>query len=191
MTTPSPDAHTTQPVVLTTERLLLRQWRDTDRAPFAALTADPVVMRHFPATMTREASDTLVDRLAAGITGRGWGFWAVEVRSSGKFAGFVGLQPLSGVLPFAPGVELGWRLAAAYQGLGYATEAARASARFGFDELGLEELVAFTTERNRASRRVMDKLGMIHNPAEDFEHPGVPADWPERFSVLYRLPRPR
>ena len=172
---------------LVTSRLLLRQWIAADREPFASLNADPVVMRHFPSLLSRAESDGFADRNQAGIAERGWGLWAVEIRSSGEFAGFVGLQPLKPILPFAPGVEIGWRLGAAFHGLGYATEGARSVVTYAFETIGLPEIVSFTTERNLASRRVMEKLGMRHDPAEDFDHPGVPGDWAERRHVLYRL----
>ena len=177
-------------MALETERLVLRQWRAADKAPFAAMNADPVVMRHFPAPLTRAESDALADRLAAGITERGWGLWAVEVRDTGEFAGFVGLQPVGDTLPFGPAVEIGWRLAAAFHGQGYATEGARRTVTYAFETIALPEIVAMTTERNRASRRVMEKLGMTRDPADDFVHPLVPADWDERRHVLYRLARP-
>jgi len=172
---------------LATDRLLLRQWRAADREPFATLNADPVVMRHFPARLTREESDAFADRNAAGIAERGWGLWAVEILETGAFAGFIGLQPLRPVLPFAPGVEIGWRLAAPFHGHGYATEGARHVVAYAFGAIGLPELVSFTTERNIASRRVMEKLGMTHDPTEDFDHPSVPVEWAERRHVLYRL----
>jgi ribosomal-protein-alanine N-acetyltransferase len=170
---------------LTTDRLVLRQWRAADRAPFAAMNADPIVMRHFPALLTREESDGFADRNEAGIAERGWGLWAVD--ADGEFAGFIGLQPLRATLPFAPGVEIGWRLAARFHGHGYATEGARRVVAHAFGVIGLPELVSFTTEQNTASRRVMEKLGMTRDPAEDFDHPAVPADWAERRHVLYRL----
>ena len=177
----------THPVTLTTERLLLRQWRPEDREPFAALNRDPVVMRHFPAPLTRAESDAFADRNESGIAERGWGLWAVEIGETGAFAGFIGLQPLKEILPFAPGVEIGWRLGAPFHGHGYATEGARHVVTHAFSTIGLPEIVSFTTERNSASRRVMEKLGMTRDPAEDFDHPTVPADWSGRRHVLYRL----
>ncbi|MFI5892531.1 GNAT family N-acetyltransferase [Actinoplanes sp. NPDC051513] len=170
---------------LATDRLLLRQWRVADREPFAAMNADPVVMSHFPARLTREESDAFADRSEAGIAERGWGLWAVDV--DGEFAGFIGLQPLRPTLPFAPGVEIGWRLAARFHGHGYATEGARRVVTYAFDTIGLPQIVSFTTERNIASRRVMEKLGMTRDPSEDFDHPAVPAEWDGRRHVLYRL----
>ena len=166
--------------MIRTERLVLRQWRDQDREPFAALNADPVVMEHFPSTMTREASDAFVDFNIATIAARGWGLWAVE--ADGEFIGFVGLNEPN----FRPGVEIGWRLAREAWGHGYATEAARAVLAFARDELGLDEVISFTSTTNVRSQRVMERIGMTHDPADDFDHPRV--DDPRlRRHVLYRL----
>jgi RimJ/RimL family protein N-acetyltransferase len=169
-----------------TDRLLLRQWRESDLAPWAALSADPEVMRYFPSTHTREDSESLARLFAAGIAERGWGLWAVEVVGGAPFIGFVGLNVPGFEAHFTPAVEVGWRLAREHWGHGYATEGARAAVAFGFDELGLEEIVSFTTEGNARSRRVMERLGMTHDPADDFDHPALP-DWPLRRHVLYRL----
>ncbi|MGZ4289295.1 MAG: GNAT family N-acetyltransferase [Gaiellaceae bacterium] len=173
---------------LRTDRLLLRQWRDDDRAPFAALNADPVVMEHFPSTMTREASDAFVDFNVATLAERGWGIWAVEVVATGDFVGFVGLNEPRFEAHFTPAVEVGWRLARDAWGHGYATEGARAALAFAFDEVGLEEIVSFTTVENTRSRRVMERLGMTRDPTDDFDHPRV-ADERLRPHVLYRLGR--
>ena len=163
--------------------LILRQWRDADREPFAALNADPEVMRHFPSTMTRAESDAFVDRAAALIDERGWGLWAVEVREVAPFVGFVGLN----VPSFMPdAVEIGWRLAKEHWGNGYATEAAREALRYGFDELGLQEIVSFTVVANTPSRRVMERIGMTHEPERDFDHPNVPQG-PFKRHVLYAI----
>jgi len=167
---------------LRTERLVLRQWRDEDRAPFAALNADPIVMEHFPSTMTREASDAFVDFNMAAIADRGWGLWAVE--AEGEFVGFVGLNEPR----FRPGVEIGWRLARRAWGHGYATEAARAVLAFAFGELGLAEVISFTSTTNARSQRVMERIGMTRDPAEDFDHPNV-TDERLRRHVLYRVAR--
>jgi RimJ/RimL family protein N-acetyltransferase len=166
--------------VIRTERLVLRQWRDEDRAPFAALNADPVVMEHFPSTMTREQSDAFVDFNIRTIRERGWGLWAVD--ADGTFIGFVGLNEPR----FMPGVEVGWRLARAAWGHGYATEAARAAVAFARDDLRLDEVVSFTATTNLRSQRVMQRLGMTHDPADDFDHPRV-EDARLRRHVLYRL----
>jgi RimJ/RimL family protein N-acetyltransferase len=173
-------------VELRTDRLLLRQWRESDLEPWAEFSADPEVMRHFPSTHTREQSEALARDLFYGIEERGWGLWAVEVIGDAPFIGFVGLSVPGFEAHFTPAVEVGWRLGREHWGHGYATEAARASLAFGFDELGLEEIVAMTTVENLRSRRVMERLGMSHDPADDFDHPRFP-DWPERRHVLYRL----
>jgi RimJ/RimL family protein N-acetyltransferase len=174
---------------LDTPRLLLRRWRDEDRGPFATLNADPVVMEHFPTPLSREESDALVDRIEAGLAERGWGLWAVEVRESSAFIGFVGLNPATFDAPFTPAVEVGWRLSREHWGHGYATEAARAALEFGFVDLELDEIVSFTTHANTRSQRVMERLGMQRNPADDFDNPSVPEGSPIRPHVLYRLDR--
>jgi RimJ/RimL family protein N-acetyltransferase len=148
-----------------TERLLLRQWRDDDLAPYAALNADPRVMEHFPALLTREQSDASAARIRAHLAAHGFGLWAVEPVGVAPFIGFTGLARPAFEAPFTPCVEIGWRLAAAYWGRGYATEAAAAALRDGFERLGLAEIVAFTVPANRRSRRVMERLGMRHDPA--------------------------
>lgn len=170
-----------------TERLRLRQWRDADRAPFAALNADPRVMRFFPAPLTREESDAMIDGCADGIAQRGWGFWAAEERASGALAGFVGLNVPRPDLPFSPCVEIGWRLAHDFWGRGYASEAARASLRIGFERLALPEIVSFTAVPNLPSEAVMQRLGM--KPDGVFEHPALPVGHALRLHKLYRLPR--
>lgn len=172
---------------LRTDRLLLRHWRDGDREPFAALNADPEVMRHFPAPMSREDSDAFADLIAADIERDGWGWWALEVRGTGAFVGFTGLRRVGFEAHFTPAVEIGWRLARGAWGFGYATEAARAAARFGLEDLGLEEIVSFTVAGNTRSRAVMERLGMTHDAGGDFDHPRVPEDSPLRRHVLYRL----
>jgi RimJ/RimL family protein N-acetyltransferase len=172
---------------LRTERLLLRRWRDDDRAPFAALNADPVVMEHLPARMTRQESDAFVDRIEAELDECGYGLWAVEVAGGAPFVGFVGLHRASDSVPFAPAVEVGWRLAQEHWDHGYATEGARAAVDFGFREARLDEIVSFTTLANARSWRVMEKLGMTRDPADDFDHPNVPAGHRLRRHVLYRI----
>ncbi|MDH4275733.1 MAG: GNAT family N-acetyltransferase [Gammaproteobacteria bacterium] len=171
-----------------TERLRLRQWRATDLEPFAVLNADAKVMEFFPAPLGRTESDTMANRCQALIAERGWGFWAVETKSENEFIGFVGLHIPTQALPFSPCVEIGWRLAARQWGKGYATEAARAALRIGFERLGLAEIVAFTSVFNLRSRTVMVKLGM--SEADDvFEHPNVPVGSALRPHCLYRLLR--
>ncbi|MBS0445480.1 MAG: GNAT family N-acetyltransferase [Proteobacteria bacterium] len=173
----------------TTPRLRLRGWRDADRAPFAALNADPTVMEYFPAAISREASDAGIAAWQAQLDERGWSNWAVERRDSGEFIGFVGLSVPRRTLPCSPCVEIGWRLARAHWGHGFASEAARASLAIGFDTIGLAEIVSFTALDNRRSRAVMERIGMTNDPAEDFEHPGVPEGHALRLHCLYRLGR--
>jgi RimJ/RimL family protein N-acetyltransferase len=179
----------TQPVGgdIRTERLLLRRWRERDREPFAAINADPAVMQYFPATLARERSDETIARIERCFQEHGYGLWAVEIVGELELAGFVGLDRVEPGVPFAPAVELGWRLARACWGRGIATEAARASCAFAFERLGLTELVAYTAAINARSRRVMERLGMTHDPAEDFPHPGIVAGDRLRPHVLYRL----
>ncbi len=173
---------------LRTERLLLRAWRPADLAPFAALNADPRVVEYLPAALTPAESDALVDRIEARFAAHGFGLWAVEVRGVADFIGFIGLNVPSFQAHFTPCVEIGWRLAAAYWGCGYATESARAVLEFGFHRVGLEEIVSFTAPANVRSRRVMERLGMRRNAADDFDHPGLPENHPLRRHVLYRMP---
>ncbi len=175
--------------MLYTPRLILRQWRESDLEPFAALSADPRVMRYFPSTLDRSESDALARRCAALIEERGWGLWAVERREDGAFVGLTGLHIPGDSLPCMPCVEVGWRLVFDAWGRGYATEAARASLRFGFEELHLPEIVAFTVPANHRSRAVMERLGMRRD-APTFEHPGLPEGHPLREHCLYRLSRP-
>lgn len=175
--------------VLTTPRLVLRPWRDADLDGFAALNADPVVMEHFPSTLTRAESDATAARVRDDFARRGYGPWAVEVPGVADFIGFVGLSVPRFEAHFTPCVEVGWRLARAHWGKGYATEAARAALDFGFRVLDLHEIVAFAVPGNARSRAVMARLGMSRAEADDFDHPGVSAGHPLRRHVLYRLSR--
>jgi RimJ/RimL family protein N-acetyltransferase len=177
--------------VLRTPRLILRRWRPADRAPFAAMNADPAVMVHFPATLTRAESDALADGIEANMGSRGFGLWALEIPDVVPFAGFAGLSVPTFTAPFTPCVEIGWRLAAAQWGSGYATEAARAVLVHAWDAVGLDEVVSFTTAGNARSRALMARLGMRRDPADDFDHPRLAAGHPLRPHVLYRLERPR
>jgi RimJ/RimL family protein N-acetyltransferase len=173
--------------MLRTHRLLLRPWRPEDRAPFAQINADPRVMEFFPAVQTREESDASVERVLAHQKEHGFCFWAVERLGGAPFIGFVGLKVVSFTAPFTPTVEIGWRLAYEHWGQGYATEGARASLRFGFETLGLRQIVSFTAPANVRSRRVMEKLGMQRREEEDFDHPLLAPGHPLRRHVLYRL----
>jgi RimJ/RimL family protein N-acetyltransferase len=174
---------------LDTPRLRLRAWREADLAPFAALNADPAVVEFLPGPLSRAESDGLVERFRAHFAAHGFGRWAVERRDDGRFIGFVGISQVPFEAPFAPGLELAWRLARDSWGHGFATEAARAAAGFAFDRLGVAGLLAFTVPANQRSRAVMVRLGMTHDPAEDFDHPLLPEGHPLRRHVLYRLAR--
>ena len=156
---------------------------------FARLNADPVVMEHFPSPLTRLESDTFADRIEDHFETNGFGPWAVEARDEADFIGYVGLLVPNFEAHFTPAVEVGWRLARAYWGRGLATEAARAAVVDGFGRLGLSEIVSFTSPRNVRSIRVMERLGMIRNPLDDFDHPRLPDGHPLRRHVLYRLGR--
>jgi ribosomal-protein-alanine N-acetyltransferase len=176
--------------MIRTARLLMRRWRDEDRAPFAALNADPAVMEHMTATLSRERSDAFVDDVEACWEQRGLGLWAIEVPGVAPFIGYVGLWPADELT--GPGtVEVGWRLARDQWGNGYATEAAREALRFGFEQAGLDEIVSFTVPQNERSWRVMERIGMRRHPGGDFDHPRVdPVANPELVRhVVYRLGR--
>lgn len=178
-----------QNTVIETPRLILRAWRDEDRAPFAAMNADPEVMRYFPAPYTREESDAMVDRISAMMAERGFGFYAVEEKGGAPFIGFVGLSVPRFEAAFTPCVEIGWRLVRSSWGQGYATEAAQAARDDGFERLGLNEIVSFTAVPNEPSQRVMQRIGFRHEPYLDFDHPLVEeGNWLRRH-VLYRLDR--
>lgn len=168
-----------------TERLLLRQWKPTDRASFAALNSDPRVMEFLPGVLTRAESDAMADCCESLIRERGWGFWAAELKGSGECIGFVGLHIPSAQLPLSPCVEVGWRLAFEQWGKGLATEAAQKALQIGFEVLGFQEIVSFTAVGNRRSRAVMERLTMRESGT--FEHPHVPEGSPLRLHCLYRL----
>ncbi|MFL6155236.1 MAG: GNAT family N-acetyltransferase [Marmoricola sp.] len=175
---------------LRTERLDLRQWRESDREPFAALNADPVVMEHFPKLLTRAESDAMIDRHEVALAAGEPGVFAAEVRATGEFIGFIGLAVPKFHAAFTPCVEVGWRLARSAWGQGYASEAGLAALRYGFTTLGLDEIVSFTSVGNLRSRAVMERIGMTRDPAEDFEHPNLEPGHRLRPHVLYRIARP-
>lgn len=175
------------PRELTTERLWLRRWRPSDRRAFAQLNADARVMEHFPAPLTRDESSRMVQRIEAHFEQHGYGLWALEVPGVTDFAGFVGLSTPSFEAPFTPCVEVGWRLAFEHWGQGYAPEAARAVLRFAFEHARLREIVSFTASSNARSRRVMEKIGMRHDAASDFDHPALPPGHRLERHVLYRI----
>ena len=176
--------------ILKTERLILRNWRAADRATFAQMNADPHVMEFLPATLSRSESDALADRIERHFQAHGFGLFAADLRVSESFIGYVGLAIPSFQAAFTPCVEVGWRLAAEHWGQGLATEGAREVVRYAFEVLGLSEVVSFTVPINVRSRRVMEKLGMTHDPADNFEHPKLPEGHALRRHVLYRLRTP-
>jgi RimJ/RimL family protein N-acetyltransferase len=167
---------------------VLRPFTDVDRSSFFALNTHPLVVESLGSSPTREESDDMVDRYAAELAREGWGLWAVEVAGAGgaPFVGMVGLHRVNPDVPCAPAVEVGWRLHPDHWGLGYATEAAGAALDYGFDEAGLEEIVAFTTTLNVRSQGVMERIGMVRDEEGDFDHPRVAAGSPLRRHVLYR-----
>ena len=173
-------------ISLRTPRLLLREWRDDDIAPFAAMSADPEGMRYLPA-LDRTAAEAWMARMRRHFDEHGFGNFVVELPGQAPFIGVVGLNWVRWDLAFTPAVEAGWRLMPAYWGKGYALEAARAATDDGFGRLGLAEIVAYTVPANRASWTVMERLGMTRDPAEDFDHPSQPEGSPLRRHVLYRL----
>jgi RimJ/RimL family protein N-acetyltransferase len=183
-------------MALMTERLILRPWRDEDLEPFARLNADPVVMEFLGGPRGRDESDALAARIRADMERRGWALWALEVKGPVEggaagvpFAGFVGLSVPSFNAHFTPCVEIGWRLAKEHWGKGYACEAAAACLRFAFENLRLQQVVAFTVPLNKRSIRVMERIGMSRDAAGDFEHPKLPPGNPLRQHVLYRVNR--
>ena len=177
-------------IELETERLKLVVWQEHHVAPFAAMNVDPEVMRYFPTVATEAQTRATVDAWRKQFGEQGWSNWAVELKGSGEFIGFVGLSVPRRQLPFSPCVEVGWRLARRFWGFGYATEAAKASLAAGFGRLGLTEIVSFTSLLNKPSRAVMERIGM-HNTGRDFDHPAVPEGSSLRRHCLYEISRPQ
>jgi RimJ/RimL family protein N-acetyltransferase len=174
-------------MILETQRLILRQWQEADRDPFFEMNRDGEVMRYFPEVQTRAQSDGFVDRAMAFIDAHGWGLFALEEKSQNRFIGFTGLARPSFEADFMPCVEIGWRLGVDFWGRGYATEAAKECLDFARRELGLKEIVSFTSKYNKPSRAVMERLGMKHDAGQDFDHPKLdPLHWITPH-VLYRL----
>ncbi len=166
---------------------MLRPFTDVDRAPFFALNTHPLVVESLGSSPTRAESDRVVDHINEEMEREGWGLWAVELSGGAPFVGMVGLHRVGPALPCAPAVEIGWRVHPDHWGQGYASEAARASLRFGFEEGGLDGIVAFTTTVNTRSQAVMERIGMVRDTEGDFDHPSLPEDSPLRRHVLYRV----
>jgi RimJ/RimL family protein N-acetyltransferase len=171
--------------MITTERLILRRWRPDDREPYAAMMTDPEVSYWLGSAPARDAALASIDRLDAELGANGYGLFAVERRSDAAFVGAAELMAVNPRLPVAPGHEIGWRLARPAWGHGYASEAARALLAFGFGDLALAEILAFTAETNARSRAVMERIGMRRDAARDFDHPALAADHPLRRHVVY------
>ncbi|MEN2397965.1 GNAT family N-acetyltransferase [Pseudomonas halotolerans] len=174
---------------LESARLILRQWRDADLPEFAAMSADAQVMRYFPAPLSRLESAALIGRVRGHFAEHGFGLWALQRKDTGAFIGFTGLGVVGFDAHFTPAIEIGWRLAREHWGLGYASEAAWTALRCAFDRLRLEEVVAFAAVDNLPSQKVMQAIGMHHDPADDFEHPKLAVGHPLRQHVLYRINR--
>jgi RimJ/RimL family protein N-acetyltransferase len=172
---------------LYTKRLLLRRWTDADREPFSRISTDPEVMRYRLATLSRSESDDLIDDTEASFEKNGFGLWAVERIEDRRLLGFTGLGISDFDAPFCPAVDAGWTLARDAWGHGYATEGAVAALEYAFDRLHLDEVVSHTTARNERSRAVMQRLGMTHDPEDDFDAPWYPPGHPRRWFVLYRI----
>ena len=175
-------------VELETNRLKLRQWRESDFQPFAIMNADPDVMKYYPNPLSTSESDAMANKIKRLISERSWGFWAVETISKGEFIGFVGLHIPTYELPVAPCVEVGWRLDKKYWGRGYATEAANEALRFAFQNLELNKVYSFASVSNKKSWKVMERLGMV-NTGNNFEHPVIPEGHVLREHVLYSITR--
>jgi RimJ/RimL family protein N-acetyltransferase len=174
-------------VTLQTARLILRGWRDTDLAPFAAMSEDPEAMRYYPAIPDQASSDAIADYIRTSLAANGFGLWAVEIPDEAAFIGYVGMVETGFDAPFTPAIELSWRLARPFWGGGYATEAAIAVLDHAFGAIGFHDVVAYTVPENRRSRRVMERLGMWHDRAGDFDDPRLAAGDRLRSQVLYRL----
>lgn len=170
-----------------TERLILRDWQESDLEPFAALNQDARVMDFFPSLRSYKESIDSMQKMDGHIAEHGFGPFAVSLKTTGEFIGFIGIMVVDLDVPFAPAVEIGWRLAFEYWGKGYATEGAKAVLKYGFEKVNLSEIVSFTVPANRRSRHVMEKIGMHRDPKDDFDHPKIAMGNPLRKHVLYRL----
>jgi 3-dehydroquinate dehydratase/shikimate dehydrogenase len=173
--------------MIKTDRLLLRSWQEEDLDPLAQLNTDPRVMEFLPTLLTREESRARLELYNQHIKDHGWGLWAVSAPGVSDFIGWIGLWPIGFEAHFTPAVEVGWRLLPKFWGQGYATEGARASLEYGFNTLNLNEIVSITVPANLRSIRVMKKLGMHHDPKDDFNHPKFPEGHPLSRHILYRI----
>lgn len=177
--------------VIETERLILREWKDEDTEQFILMNQDPKVMEHFPKMLSPDETLGLLGHIKDHIKEYGFGLWAATIKDTGEWIGFIGICHFSLPAHFSPCVEVGWRLKAECWGNGYAPEGARAALAYGFEKLGLEEIVAFTVPTNDRSMRVMEKIGMTRNIEDDFAHPKLPADHKLSHHCLYRIKNPK
>jgi RimJ/RimL family protein N-acetyltransferase len=184
-------AETSDAPALQTARLILRQWRDEDVAAWVGMSADPRVMEFFPSMLTRVEAEKTAMRMRELMERDGFGWWAIEVKGGAPFIGVIALQTVPFEAPFTPAMEVGWRLAFEHWGNGYATEGAQAALRFGFEALDQAQIVAMTAAVNLRSQHVMERIGMTHDPVDDFDHPRLPDGHPLRRHVLYRLKKLR
>jgi RimJ/RimL family protein N-acetyltransferase len=173
-------------MAIETPRLILRRWQSADVEPFSRLNADPRVMEFFPATLSRVETEVMIQMFEETFIREGFGLWAAELKETRSFIGFIGLNVPAYPLPFSPCVEIGWRLAFDNWGKGYAQEGARAALSFGFEMVGIKEIVSFTATNNVRSRQVMERIGMNYDSQGDFDHPRIAPDHPLRRHVLYR-----
>jgi 3-dehydroquinate dehydratase/shikimate dehydrogenase len=176
-------------MTIITKRLILRPWQEEDFEVFAQMNSDPRVMEYFPSVLSRQESDDLANRLSAKLQAQGWGLWAVSVPDISPFIGFIGLSEPTFTAHFTPAVEVGWRLAYDFWGKGYATEGALEALKFGFEILNLNQIVSFTAAQNLRSIEVMKRIGLHHDPIDDFDHLKLPEGHKLRHHVLYRLNR--
>jgi RimJ/RimL family protein N-acetyltransferase len=181
-------SHSSSPII-ETDRLILREWKPSDLEPFARLNADPRVMEFFPASLSQDETAAMIQLIQERSMKNGFCFWAAELKSTGEFIGFIGLNIPGMETHFTPCVEIGWRIDFKFWGKGYAPEGALACLKYGFSTLNLNEIVSFTTVNNLKSRRVMEKIGMTYDPQGDFDHPKVQEGHPLRRHVLYRISR--
>ncbi|SIN61931.1 Protein N-acetyltransferase, RimJ/RimL family [Parasphingorhabdus marina DSM 22363] len=176
---------------LETDRLVLREWRDEDRPAFAAMNTDPEVMRYFPALLTEEQSNALVDRITGHFLEHGFGLWALEEKESGEFFGFTGFQTCPPHYPLTGELEIGWRLARTHWRRGLAFEAASACLDWIWANSEWPRIVSFTAEINEPSWRLMAKLGLEIRPELAFDHPALKENSPLRRHVVYAKDRPQ
>lgn len=173
--------------MIQTERLVLRPWKEEDLVPFARLNADPRVMEFFPSVKTFKESSNEYEAILEHFKKHGYGWWAVSETNRSNFIGFIGLRYIDFPAVFTPAIEVAWRLAYEYWGKGYATEGAKASLQYGFEILNFSEIISFTSTINIRSQAVMERIGMHHNPKEDFDHPKLPDGHSLKRHVLYRI----